>query len=56
LGITRKRRENLHHFRGKLEYQACDQTICYWPTSVPLGWQIQVFPLDRTRAPVENSP
>ena len=38
---------------GKLEYQACDKTICYLPTSVALKWQIQVFPLDRTRAPVE---
>jgi len=38
---------------GKLEYQACDKTICYLPTSVPVKWQIQVFPLDRTRAPVE---
>ena len=38
---------------GKLEYQACDKTICYVPASVPVKWQIQVFPLDRTRAPVE---
>jgi hypothetical protein len=38
---------------GKLEYQACDKTICYVPTSVPVKWQLQVFPLDRTRAPVE---
>ena len=38
---------------GKLEYQACDKTICYLPAAVPLKWQIQVFPLDRTRAPVE---
>jgi Disulphide bond corrector protein DsbC/AhpC/TSA family len=38
---------------GKLEYQACDKTICYLPTSVPVKWQLQVFPLDRTRAPVE---
>jgi AhpC/TSA family/Disulphide bond corrector protein DsbC len=37
---------------GKLEYQACDETICYLPTSVPVKWQLQVFPLDRTRAPV----
>ena len=36
---------------GKLEYQACDKTICYLPTSVPVKWQLQVFPLDRTRAP-----
>ncbi len=38
---------------GKLEYQACDKTICYVPTSVPVKWQLQVFPLDRTRAPAE---
>jgi len=38
---------------GKLEYQACDKTICYLPTSVPVKWDLQVFPLDRTRAPVD---
>jgi len=38
---------------GKLEYQACDKTICYVPASIPVKWQVQVFPLDRTRAPVE---
>jgi hypothetical protein len=38
---------------GKLEYQACDKTICYLPTFVPIKWQLQVFPLDRTRAPVD---
>jgi len=37
---------------AKLEYQACDKTTCYVPTSVPVKWQLQVFPLDRTRAPV----
>jgi hypothetical protein len=37
---------------GKLEYQACDKTICYLPTSVPVKWELRVFPLDRTRAPV----
>jgi hypothetical protein len=37
---------------AKLEYQACDKTTCYVPTSVPVQWQLQVFPLDRTRAPV----
>jgi hypothetical protein len=37
---------------GKLEYQACDKTICYVPTSIPVKWQLQVLPLDRTRAPV----
>jgi len=38
---------------GKLEYQACDKTTCYLPASVPVKWELQVFPLDRTRAPVE---
>jgi hypothetical protein len=38
---------------GKLEYQACDKTICFVPASVPVKWQVQVFPLDRTRAPVD---
>jgi hypothetical protein len=38
---------------GKLEYQACDNTTCYMPTSVPVKWQLQVLPLDRTRAPEE---
>ncbi len=36
---------------GKLDYQACDKTRCYMPTSVPVKWQLQVSPLDRTRAP-----
>jgi hypothetical protein len=36
---------------GSLEYQACDKTTCYVPTSVPVKWQLQLFPLDRTRAP-----
>lgn len=38
---------------GKLEYQACDKTKCYFPASVPVKWQLQVFPLDRTRAPLD---
>jgi hypothetical protein len=36
---------------GKLEYQACNQTECFLPKSIPVKWQLQVFPLDRTRAP-----
>jgi len=38
---------------AKLEYQACDKTECYRPASVPVKWQLQVFPQDRTRAPVD---
>ena len=36
---------------GELKYQACDQTVCYRPTSVPVSWQLQVLPLDTQRAP-----
>jgi hypothetical protein len=38
---------------GKLEYQACDDKICYLPTSAPIEWKLQVLPLDRQRAPDE---
>ena len=38
---------------GKVDYPACDKNKCYRPASVPLKWRLQVFPLDRTRAPVE---
>ena len=38
---------------GELEYQACDKTMCYVPTSVPVRWQFEVFPLDRVRAPLD---
>lgn len=36
---------------GELQYQACDKTICYPPTSVPVKWELQVQPLDLKRAP-----
>jgi hypothetical protein len=36
---------------GELKYQACDNTICYPPTSVPLRWELQVLPLDLKRSP-----
>ena len=36
---------------GQLNYQACDKTICYPPTSVPVNWQLEVLPLDRQRSP-----
>jgi len=36
---------------GELKYQACDKTICYPPTSVPLRWELQVLPLDLKRSP-----
>lgn len=36
---------------GDLAYQACDKTICYPPTSVPVTWQLQVVTLDLERSP-----
>jgi peroxiredoxin len=30
---------------GTLEYQACDDTICYNPASVPVSWTINLRPL-----------
>jgi hypothetical protein len=38
---------------GRLEFQACDKTMCYLPTSVPVRWEFGVFPLDRVRAPLD---
>lgn len=35
---------------GRLDYQACDDRICYDPASVPLTWTLTVSPLDRQRA------
>jgi peroxiredoxin len=34
--------------RGTLEYQACDDKICYNPASVPVSWTINLRPLVRT--------
>jgi len=36
---------------GKLNYQACDSKVCFLPDSIPVQWRLQVFPLDRQRAP-----
>jgi hypothetical protein len=32
---------------GTLDYQACDDTICYLPTSIPLSWTMQLRSLVR---------
>jgi hypothetical protein len=37
--------------KGELKYQACDKTVCYPPTSVPLSWELEVLPLDLKRSP-----
>src|SRR5258708_7084844 len=36
---------------GDLRYEACDQRVCYPPTSVPVTWQLQILPLDLKRSP-----
>jgi hypothetical protein len=35
---------------GTLNYQACDDKICYNPQTVPLSWTVELRPLDRERA------
>ena len=34
---------------GTIDYQACDDVICYNPTSIPVTWQMMLRPLDRIR-------
>lgn len=36
---------------GSLSFQACDDKICYLPTSIPLKWVIKIIPPDRERVP-----
>jgi Disulphide bond corrector protein DsbC len=36
---------------GELKYQACDNKVCFPPTSVPVMWRLQVAPLDLERSP-----
>ena len=32
---------------GRLQYQACDDEVCYMPATVPLSWTLEVRPLVR---------
>ncbi len=36
---------------GTFRYQACDDKVCYPPTTVPLRWVFQLQEHDRTRPP-----
>jgi peroxiredoxin len=36
--------------KGVLNYQACDESVCFLPRSVPLTWTVALQPLDRVRA------
>jgi hypothetical protein len=31
---------------GELEYQACDDRICYRPDTIPVQWRITLTPLE----------
>jgi peroxiredoxin len=35
---------------GTLEYQACDDKVCFTPTAVPVSWTVALRPLDTQRA------
>jgi hypothetical protein len=37
--------------KGSFRYQACDDTQCYIPATVPVEWTLRVEPLDRERVP-----
>jgi len=39
--------------KGSFRYQACDDTQCYIPATVPLQWTLRVEALDRERVPAE---
>jgi hypothetical protein len=32
---------------GRLEYQACDEKLCYSPQAIPVSWKLPLKPLDR---------
>jgi hypothetical protein len=36
---------------GTIEYQACDDSICYTPSSVPVSWSLPLRPLSRFARP-----
>jgi hypothetical protein len=36
--------------KGVLNYQACDDKVCFTPKSVPLTWTVTLRPLDREPA------
>ena len=36
--------------KGVLNYQACDDKLCFTPQSVPLTWTVTLRQLDRERA------
>jgi len=39
--------------KGTLDYQACDDKICYPPASIPIQFNLEIEPQDRIRVPEE---
>ena len=39
--------------KGTVRYQACDDTICYRPTNVPVQWTIAQIGADAALAPFD---
>ena len=37
---------------GSLEYQACDDRVCFAPHSIPVSYTVKLRPLDTERATV----
>jgi hypothetical protein len=35
--------------QGSLDYQACDDNVCFTPQSIPVSWTVSLKPLDRER-------
>ncbi|HUF48042.1 MAG TPA: protein-disulfide reductase DsbD domain-containing protein [Vicinamibacterales bacterium] len=49
LGLSRELRQRAAAretltLTGRLDYQACDDTVCYRPDSIPLRWTIRLLP------------
>ena len=44
-------RASIIEWRATLEYQACDDEVCYLPEKVPLTFTVQMESLDRQRVP-----
>jgi hypothetical protein len=39
--------------KGSFSYQACDDSMCYFPTTIPMEWTIKLEEHDLTRVPDE---
>jgi hypothetical protein len=40
--LRKRRRGPDLTIKGSLDYQACDDRICYLPTSVPFEWTLKI--------------